>query len=182
VDTLSQWSQKLDAYLAMTKLSKKQLALELGISINTFGKWWGRREPSPEHVTKIRQLLHEDTSTTIRIPSKNSASLGRETDIVGKVTEEKHADEANFQECCEAPQSNRVATDTAAGLASDEGVARQLPRELSKKGERYEDRAAVISLLRTTCPFCEHGVKRFQNCLYCGQHFVWANVPVDKSV
>ncbi|MFC1968378.1 hypothetical protein ACFLVX_03190 [Chloroflexota bacterium] len=48
---MSQWSQKLDAYLAMTKISKKQLALELGISINTLVKWWGRREPSPEYAT-----------------------------------------------------------------------------------------------------------------------------------
>jgi transcriptional regulator with XRE-family HTH domain len=141
VDTLSQWSQKLDAYLAMTKISKKQLALELGISINTLEKWWGRREPSPEHATKIRQLLHEDTSTMITVSDENSASTGREID-------------------------------------SDEVVARQLPREFPKQGERYEYRSAVVSLLRTTCPFCEHAVNRFQNCAYCGQHFVWANVPV----
>ncbi len=86
--------------------------------------------------------------------------------------------EANFRECREAPQSNRE----AAGLASDEVVARQLPREFPKKGERYEDRSVVVSLLRTTCPFCEHGVDDFQNCAYCGQHFVWANVPLDKSL
>ncbi len=159
----------------MKKLSKKQLALELGISINTLGKWWGRREPSPEHATKILQLLHEDTPVTITISDKNSASPGRETDIAGKVTE------ANFRECCEVPQSNREAVDLAAGLASDAVVARQLPRELPKKGERYEDRSVVVSLLRTTCPFCEHGVNEFRNCAYCGQHFVWANVPLDKS-
>ena len=142
---MSQWSQKLDAYLAMTKISKKQLALELGISINTLQKWWRRREPSPEHATKIRQLLHENTSTTMTISDKNSASPGRGTD-------------------------------------SDEVVARQLPREFPKQGERYEYRSAVVSLLRTTCPFCEHAVNRFQNCAYCGQPFVWANVPVDKSL
>ncbi len=179
---MSQWSQKLDAYLSMKKLSKKQLALELGISINTLQKWWGRREPSPEHATKIRQLFHEDTPVTMTITDKNSASPGRETDIVGKVTEEKHAGEANFRECCETPQSNREAADLAAGLASVEVVARQLPREFPKKGERYEDRSVVVSLLRTTCPFCEHGVDEFQNCAYCGQHFVWANVPLDKSL
>ena len=142
---MSQWSQKLDAYLAMTKISKKQLALELGISINTLEKWWGRREPSPEHATKIRQLLHEDTSTMITVSDENSASTGREID-------------------------------------SDEVVARQLPWEFPKQGERYEYRSVVVSLLRTTCPFCKHAVDRFQNCAYCGQHFVWANVPVDKSL
>jgi len=179
---LSQWSQKLDTYLSMKKLSKKQLALELGISINTLGKWWGRREPSPEHATKILQLLHEDNPVTMTISDKNSASPGREPDIVGKVTEAKHAGEANFRECRKAPQSNREAADLAAGLASDEVVARQLPRELPKKGERYEDRPVVVSLLRTTCPFCEHDINEFRNCAYCGQHFVWANVPLDKSL
>ena len=142
---MSQWSQKLDAYLSMNKLSRNQLALELGISINTLKKWWGRREPSPEHATKIRQLLHEDTSTMITVSDDNSASTKSETD-------------------------------------SDEVVAGQLPRELPKQGERYEDRSVVISLLRTACPFCEHAVNRFQNCAYCEQHFVWANVPVDKSL
>jgi len=142
---LSQWSQKLDAYLAKTKISKKQLALELGISINTLAKWWRRREPSPEHATKIRQLLHENTSTTMTISDKNSDSPGR-------------------------------------GTASNEVVTRQLPREFPKQGEQYEDRSAVVSLLRTTCPFCEHAIDRFQNCAYCGQHFVWANVPMDKSL
>ena len=138
---MSKWSQKLDAYLAVTKLSKKQLALELGISINTLGKWWRDREPSPEHATKIRQLLHENNSTTITISDNNSASPGRETD-------------------------------------SDEVVTRQLPTESPKQGERYENRTAIVSLLRTICPFCEHTVGRFQNCAYCGQHFVWANVPM----
>ena len=141
---MSKWSQKLDAYLAMTKLSKKQLASELGISINTLAKWWRDREPSPEHAAKIRQLLHENTSATMTISAKNSASPGREP-------------------------------------ASDKVVTRQLRRKFPKQGERYEDRSAVVSLLRTKCPFCKHSVKRFQNCAYCEQHFVWANVPMDKS-
>ncbi len=141
---MSQWSQKLDAYLAMTKLSKKQLASELGISINTLGKWWGRREPSPEHATRIRRLLHDNNSTTMTISDENSDSPERET-------------------------------------ASDEVATRQLRRKFPKQGDRYEDRSAVVSLLRTKCPFCKHAVDRFQNCAYCEQHFVWANVPMVKS-
>ncbi len=141
---MSQWSQKLDTYLAKTKLSKKQLASELGISINTLAKWWRRREPSPEHVAKIRQLLHENTSATITISDKNSDSPGR-------------------------------------GTTGDKVATRQLPRKFPKQGERYEGRSAIVSLLRTKCPFCKHSVKRFQNCAYCEQHFVWANVAMDKS-
>ncbi len=143
MDTLSQWSQKLDAYLAKTKITKKQLASKLGISINTLAKWWRDRKPSPEHETKIRQLLHEGTSATMTISDKNSASPGR-------------------------------------GTTSDGVMTRQLRRKFPKQGERYEDRSAVVSLLRTKCPFCKHAVNRFQNCVYCGQHFVWANVPIDK--
>ena len=142
---MSQWSQKLDAYLAITKISKKQLALELGISTNTLEKCWRSREPSPEHATKIRQLLHEGTSTMITVSDKNSASPVRETE-------------------------------------NDDVLGRQLPRKFQKQGERYEYRSAVVSLLRTTCPFCAHAVKRFHNCTYCGQHFVWANVPMGKSL
>ena len=141
---MSQWSQKLDAYLAMTKISKKQLALELGISINTLEKWWRRREPSPEHAARIQQLLDENISTTVTMPDNNAALPVTETD-------------------------------------SDKVAAGQLIGESPKQGERYEDRSVVVSLLRTICPFCGQAVDRFRNCSYCGQHFVWANVPVDKS-
>ena len=105
--------------------------------LTKFKEYLNSYPPSPEHATKILQLLHEDTPVTMTISDKNSASPGRGTDIAGKVTEAKHAGEANFRERCKAPQSNREAADLAAGLASDEVVARQLPRELPKKGERY---------------------------------------------
>lgn len=142
---MSEWSQKLDTYLAINKISKKQLASELGISINTLQKWWGSREPSLEHATKIQQLLHESSSTTMTMSDKTSSTPDRETE-------------------------------------SDGVAARQSPREFPKQGDRYEDRSVIVSLLRTTCPFCEHAVNRFQNCAYCGQHFVWANIPMDKSL
>ena len=142
---MSQWSQKLDTYLAKTNISKKQLALELGISINTLAKWWRDREPSPEHATKIRQLLNDKSSATMTISCKTPTSPGIE-------------------------------------IASDKVAARQLPKKSPKRGERDEDRSVVISLLRTTCPFCKHTIGRFQNCAYCGQHFVWANVLMDKSL
>jgi transcriptional regulator with XRE-family HTH domain len=143
VDALSKWSQKLDAYLAVKKISKRQLSSELGISINTMQKWWGRREPSPEHASKIQQLLNENISTTVTMPDNNAALPVTETD-------------------------------------SDEVAAGELIGESLKQGERYEDRSVVVSLLRTICPFCGQAVDRFRNCSYCGQHFVWANVPMDK--
>ncbi len=172
---MSHWSQKLDAYLTVTKLSKKELALKLGISINTLGKWWGRREPSSEHASRIRQLLQEDTPTTVL--HKSFTSPGENTMTVEKVTETRQTDEANFSE---AHLSNR-GTDFPAGVIVDEVIARQLPTELLKRGERYGEKPVVVSLIRTKCPFCQHDVDRFRNCVYCGQHLVWAIIPMERD-
>lgn len=60
-------------------------------------------------------------------------------------------------------------------------MARHIPREFPKKGARYEKRSVVISLQRTNCPFCAHGIAKFTSCLYCGQQFVWASVPLEKA-
>ena len=60
-----------------------------------------------------------------------------------------------------------------------EVIARQLPKEFPGEERRYKERSAVISLERTSCPFCAHDIAKFRNCVYCGQHFVWANVPVE---
>jgi transcriptional regulator with XRE-family HTH domain len=138
---LSKWSRKLDNYLAVNKISKRQLASELGVSINTLQKWWGSREPSLEHAVKIQELLGENVSTTTTIVDESYASPEKET-------------------------------------KDDQVVASQLP----KQGERGEHRSVVVSLLRTTCPFCKNTIAQFGHCAYCGQHFVWANIPIDKAL
>ena len=144
MNALSKWSLKLDAYLVRKGLSKKQLAGELGISINTLGKWWRHREPSPDHAAKIQQLLHEDASTTTITVEEIDTEPEIETDII-------------------------------------EAASKPPPTGFPKRGKRHERRPAIISLLRTTCPFCKHAVDRFHNCSRCGQHFVWANVLVDSA-
>ena len=53
------------------------------------------------------------------------------------------------------------------------------PRE--KEGERNREKPVVISLQRTICPFCAHDIARFRSCGYCGQSFVWANVPISHG-
>jgi len=60
-------------------------------------------------------------------------------------------------------------------------MARQIPSEFPKKGARYEERSVVISLQRTSCPFCAHDIAKFASCLYCGQHFVRASLPIEKN-
>ena len=59
--------------------------------------------------------------------------------------------------------------------------ARQTPKELVKKGERDKEASVVISLQRNICPFCGHDIAQFTSCQYCGQHFVWANVPIEHD-
>ena len=63
---------------------------------------------------------------------------------------------------------------------SPEVIEGQLPGEV-EEGERHRERSVVISLQRTSCPFCEHDITMFRSCAYCGQHFVWANVPLENS-
>ena len=128
---MSQWTPKLNEYLIKTKISKKQLAEQLGVSINTLQKWWGNREPSPEYTEKIKVLL------SVGVDNTNDASMDVTTNVV--VVDEQ-----------------------------DQGTER----------ERFKDKSVIISLLRTTCPFCESVIERFRNCPSCGQHFVWVNVPI----
>ena len=138
---MSKWSLRLDNYLVTHKISKRQLASELGVSINTLRKWWGSREPSPEHAVKIQKLFGENVSNTTTTFDKSHASSEKEA-------------------------------------KGEQAVTNQLP----KQGERNEHRSVVVSLLRTTCPFCNNTISRFGHCAFCGQHFVWANIPIDKSL
>jgi hypothetical protein len=62
-----------------------------------------------------------------------------------------------------------------------EVTAREPTRELLQEGERWGERSAVISIQRASCPFCGHNIVRFRRCAYCGQDFVWANVPVKPG-
>ena len=62
-----------------------------------------------------------------------------------------------------------------------EVITEQPPGGLPPQGERYGEKSVIISLQRTKCPFCAHDIARFRSCAYCGQHFVWANTPVENS-
>ena len=62
-----------------------------------------------------------------------------------------------------------------------EAIAQEVRERLYPKGGRYAERSVVVSLQRTSCPFCSNEITRFCSCAYCGQHFVWANVPLEDS-
>ncbi len=54
------------------------------------------------------------------------------------------------------------------------------PSEPTEKSERYGERSVIISFQRANCPFCGQAIEEFRNCVGCGQHFVWANVPLSQ--
>jgi transcriptional regulator with XRE-family HTH domain len=130
---LSQWSQRLDDYLAKKNISKKQLASQLGISDSTLQKWWGNREPSHEHAEKLRLFLTGNNNSPVAVPDK--------------------------------------------AVISEPSTPVQVH---DKSEKRFGEGSVIVSLLRTTCPFCEAVIEQFRTCASCGQHFVWAHVPIEK--
>jgi hypothetical protein len=62
-----------------------------------------------------------------------------------------------------------------------ETLVRQRTKDLPHKGGRCGERSVVISLERASCPFCGQSIIRFRRCAYCGQDFVWANVPFKSE-
>jgi hypothetical protein len=68
------------------------------------------------------------------------------------------------------------------GLAEGTKAIKEQPSEhLHQKGDRYSERSVVISFQRTVCPFCSNEITAFRNCPFCGQHFVWASVPLEEG-
>ena len=61
-----------------------------------------------------------------------------------------------------------------------EVMQRKALREAFKKGDRYTERSIVVSLQRISCPLCGHIIRVFRSCANCGQHFTWANVPLEQ--
>lgn len=154
--------------------TKKALAGFLKVHPDTLGDYFsGRNFPRSDiadrlcELTNIRCLKRDfdsDSSSEMLLhPPGVAASIGepQESDITwpsDRLKEELHLEK------------------------SPEVIARQLPTELSQKeGRRYGERSVVISLQRTSCPFCGHDIARFRRCVYCGQDFVWANVPLESG-
>jgi hypothetical protein len=77
---------------------------------------------------------------------------------------------------------NDFDSDLSSEMVQHPGViAKQPTRELPQEGGRHGERSVVISTQRASCPFCGHDITRFRRCAYCGQDFVWANVPLESE-
>ena len=66
-------------------------------------------------------------------------------------------------------------------LSSPEVITEKPEIGLPQEEGRYGERSVVISLQRTRCPFCAHDIVRLCSCPHCGQHFVWANIPLEND-
>jgi hypothetical protein len=69
----------------------------------------------------------------------------------------------------------------AASTSCPEVATDQPEMGLPREGWRNDERSVVISLQRTKCPYCANDVVRFHGCAHCGQHFVWANMPLEND-
>ncbi len=70
----------------------------------------------------------------------------------------------------------------AASIDKTEGPGLRETPEAAKESpgdRRRKERAVLISLERTSCPFCGHDVARFCSCVSCGQQLVWASLPLE---
>ena len=152
--------------------TKKALAGFLKVHPDTLGGYFsGRKFPMSDIANRLCELTNirclkpdfDSDSPSEMLPHPPGVPIGesQESDITGP--------------------SDRLQEEPHLGKSS-EVTARQLPRELpQKEGWRYGERSVVISLQRTSCSFCGHDIARFHRCVYCGQDFVWANVPLESG-
>ncbi len=163
--------------------TKRALAAELKIHPDTLGDYFsGRKFPRSDiasglyGLTRIMCLKPQaggDLSLEMGTPESSTVPLPPPPAGIGASLEKP-----------QGPDTGGVPDVLKEGSRSGESaevMAAQPPGELLKKGERYEEKSAVISLQHTTCPFCGHGIAQFRSCVYCGQHLVWANVPMEHD-
>ncbi len=163
--------------------TKKALAGLLKVHPDTLGDYFsGRKFPKSDIANRLYELtdikcLKPDAgsnSSSEIVPQESSATLllPHPSGVAASIEEPKELDITGppgpLQEECHSGKSPGV-------------MARQLPRKLPQKGWRHGERSVVISLQRTSCPFCTHDIARFCSCVYCGQHFVWANMPLGHG-
>jgi ribosome-binding protein aMBF1 (putative translation factor) len=68
-------------------LSKRQLSVKLGIPYNTVVKWW-HRDPSADHILKIRGLLDSNESITKEISHESIVASAANSVVVDESAKE----------------------------------------------------------------------------------------------
>jgi len=177
-DQLVSWWQAQSDYK-----TKKELANFLSVHPDTLGEYFsGRRLPRPDiasnlyDLTKIPCLRPHSRAASLSEISKQDSSLPVPIllPLPNSVTSLEYSTEPDVSS---TPGLSEHEYSSGKNLESKSG---QLSGK-SKKGERYGERSVVISFQRTSCPFCMKEVSEFRSCGYCGQNFVWANVPIKRN-
>ena len=162
---------------------KKELATYLSVHPDTLGEYFsGRNFPRSD----IASRLYDLTKIPCLNPHSGAASLSEmvKQDSSSPVpvllpppiiaTSLEDSPEPDFSN---APGLSEHKYSSGKSLEAKPGQ----PSSKVKNGERYGERSVVISFQRTTCPFCMKDVSGFCRCGYCGQSFVWANVPIGRN-
>ncbi len=163
--------------------TKKALAGFLKVHPDTLGTYFsGRKLPSSDIANRLCELTNirclkrdfDNDSSSEMVPQESfpRPMLLHPPGVAASIGEPQESDITW--------PSDRLKEELHLGK-SPEVIARQLPRELPQKRGRHGERSVVISLQRTSCPFCGHDIARFRRCVYCGQDFVRANVLLESG-
>lgn len=158
--------------------TKRELADALKVHPDTLGDYFsGRKFPKPDIANRLCELTNIACLEPRSGPNLLSGKTLQESSIILPLPPA-----ADITSSIEKLPERDVAGPSEEGFHSGEipkVMVGKTRRESPKKGERYEEISIVISLQRTNCPFCAHDIDRFRGCVYCGQHFAWASVPIE---
>ena len=159
--------------------TKKALAASLIVHPDTLGDYFGGKK-----------FPKEDTAQTLwqitRIPClEPGTAIDSSPDIIPHETSPMTLLASPLPSALMAQEPISIGLPISKGdyHSKNNGEVMESPvtRKLFKQDERYKARSIVISLQRTNCPLCGRAIKEFNSCPYCGQHYVWANVPLEDD-
>jgi len=162
--------------------AKKALAGFLKVHPDTIGDYFsGKNFPRPDIANRLYEL------TNIKCLKPDVGSISSSEMVPREPPTAPPSHPPGVATSIEEPQESDI-TGSSDALKEESHLgkspqveAKQLPRDLPPKGGRHGEKPIVISLQRTKCPLCAHDIVRFRSCVYCEQHFVWANVPLENG-
>jgi len=154
--------------------TKKALAGFLKVHPDTLGDYFsGRKFPRSDIADRLRELtnigfLKRDfnSDSSSEMVSQESSPRPMSPHPTGAAASIEESPESDI-----TWPSDQLKEELNLG-GIPEVVARRPTREIPQEEGRYGERSVVISLQRTSCPFCEHDIARFRCC---------ANVPLESE-
>jgi hypothetical protein len=162
--------------------TKKALAEFIKIHPDTLGDYFsGKRSPKSETAKRLYELTSIECLRQDLAGNSSSKIVSKEPSSTPTVPGRSNVDE---------PIAKPHATNNVGGHSNVskteglqlKGTERAIDEPISDKRKRELEDSVVISFQRNKCPFCGHDLTQFFNCANCGQHFVWANIPVEYDM